>query len=226
MNYRSSYLTFPVKIMTLLFCLAQMGCSLINSRFGESCKWHANVQLVLEDYINKRFPSHSPVRMAVIPYSTQANLSAYNVERPGVGNEMAWTIQKILLSRGIVPIVEVLNRQDWPGKKEEFFTGNHGAIAQAREAGYDLLMVGYVEPARSLDRLVVQSKLIEAESGITIWYGTVETWSRRKELNQWSDRFWLDQQRPDLNTSLIDELAEKSSKCTVSALLDDQVVPQ
>jgi hypothetical protein len=109
--------------------------------------------------------------MAVVPFSAPENISSYGVEHPGSGNRLAWRLHGALLSHGAAPIVEVFNRQDWPGKKEEFFTGNFGAIALAREAGYDLVMVGSIEELRSLQTLAAYSKIIETESGITVWYG-------------------------------------------------------
>src|SRR4051812_36516187 len=136
-----NFIKTNVKILTALagFCLCS--CSFLYNRYAESCNSHAYLQRGLYAYINSRYHYNSPVRMAIIPFSVPANISADNSERPGLGNELAWKIHAQLLATGQIPIVEVLNRQDWPNKKEEFFTGNFGAIAMAREAGYDLLMV-------------------------------------------------------------------------------------
>ncbi|MCB0340129.1 MAG: hypothetical protein KDD53_11020, partial [Bdellovibrionales bacterium] len=128
----------------------------------------------LNEYISKRFPLKAPVRMAVIPFSVPANLSGYSDEHPSVGSKLAWKIHSLLLTTGRVPIVEVFNRQDWPGKKEEFFVGNFGAISNALEAEYDLVLIGYVEPLSTSHGMTIYSKVIDVDGGITVFYGRID----------------------------------------------------
>ena len=213
-----------VKTLTLVsILLINSGCVFINSRYGESCKTHAHVRVALADYLNRRYHSNSPVRLAVIPFSAPANLTAYNVERPGIGNQLAWRLQALFLADGSVPLVEILNRQDWPGKKEEFFTGNFGAIQAARQAGYDLVLLGLIEPPSGGDTLLVHSKLIEPESGVTLWYGTIESWTRRPEMASLLNTIYL--QDKDPSQTYLKDLVEKSARCTVKAITNEEMVP-
>jgi len=175
--------------------------------------------MVLKDYLDHRFHSHSQVRMAVIPFSVPANLTANDINQPGAGNEIAWRIQALMLGDGTVPLVEVFNRQDWPAKKEEFFTGNFGAIEMARQAGYDLVLVGYIEPMKSLDSLMLHTKLIEVESGVTVWYGSTETWSRRPEFASIADEIFVRNEKP--SDTHIAALLEKAARCTVKFITAD-----
>lgn len=224
MRLKQSSLPRRVKFLTCAVAfLLTTGCSYIHSRLGETCKSHAHLQMVLEDYLSRRFNSHSPVRLAVIPYSTPANLSAQDVENQGMGNDLAWQVHAKLLSTGLVPIVEVFNRPDWPRKKEEFFTGNFGAIDMARQAGYDLVLVGNIEPLNSLESLTARSKLIEVESGVTVWYGTTTANTIRDDMNSLASRIWLDTRRPDLVHS--DPLTHKLARCIVEAMAATEPVP-
>jgi len=146
------------------------GCAHKGSHYEKQCNSRAYLQNDLQSYISSRFPSSSPVRMAIIPFSVPANVAAFDAERPGLGNELAWKVHASMLGQNIVPIVEVFNRQDWPGKKEEFFTGNFGAIGYAREAEYDLVMVGLLENMQNLNQMSAFTKIIDTDSGVTAWY--------------------------------------------------------
>jgi len=161
--------------------------------------------------------------MAVIPFSTPANISTYDRERPGLGEQLAWKVHAELLKTGQIPIVEILNRQDWPGKKEEFFSGNFGAIAFARDADYDFVFIGRLEPIRNTDTLEISTKLIETDSGITVWYGKSSAYTNRRTIQQAASALWIEDRRPDLIYSdiLIDEL----SRCIVRGALEEQPTP-
>jgi len=186
---------------------------------GEYCKTRAYVWTDAESFITTRFPRHSPVRLAIIPFVTPANLAARDNELPGLGNQFAWSVQRDLISAEIFPIVEVLNRQDWPGKKEEFFTGNFGSLNYARDAGYDLVMVGYLEPQDRIDTIVVHTKLIDVESGITLWYGTNTTYTIRPDLLEVSSTFGFTDRRPDLMYT--NPLMQEASRCIAWSVLND-----
>ena len=214
-----------VRVIFLALVITSLsGCVVLRERYGEQCKMRAYVQNPLTDYITSRFQRSSPVRLAVIPFSTPANVAAYDNEHIGLGNELSYMVQAQLLQSGEVPMVEVLNRQDWPGKKEEFFTGNFGAIALAREAGYDLVLVGLVEPLAALNQMRAYGKLIDVENGVTVWYGETSASTNRNEFNQIGSRLGIEDRRPDqlYNGPLSDKLAE----CFAHNLLADRVVPE
>jgi hypothetical protein len=223
-SYALSAVKVAVKFLTLLVLVNLAGCSLIHNRYGESCNLRAYVQASLPDYLSSRYNSGSQVRLAIIPFSVRANVTAQSNELPGVESELTALFHAELLRKNLVPIVEVLNRQDWPGKKEEFYTGNHGAISFARDAGYDLVMVGMVEGFRSLDSITIDTKIIETESGITLWFGRTTASSSRRELNHMGDSFWMDTYKPaNLPWAAI---SEKVVRCTVHDLGKDRIMPQ
>lgn len=219
MNRKSWLAKFSVKVLTLLATFTLASCSWVYNHYGESCKSHAYLNRVLGEHISSRFYNHAPVRMGIVPFSVPANLSVRNGEFPGLGNQMAWQIHQNILDSGQVPIAEVLNRQDWPSKKDEFFTGNYGALAMAREAGYDLVLVGLVEQQKELDTMTAYSKILDVESGITVWYGKTVTSSNRDDLDNLSWNFRMSNYEPA--TMHYDSLIYKSSKCIVRAIIND-----
>lgn len=208
-----------VKILTVLAGISLCSCSFVYDRYGESCKSHAYLHRGLHEFINSRFHYNSQVRMAVIPFSVPANLSAIDSERPGLGNQIAWQVHGHLLKSGEVPIVEVFNRQDWPYKKEEFFTGNFGGISMAREAGYDLLLVGSIEPSRDRDEMISHVKILEVESGITVYYGKISTSTLRRNMHELGSKLWLNDEVPSLMYT--DELTQSLARCIIKAVLAD-----
>lgn len=210
----------PVILLTLMCTSMLSGCANIHQYYSEPCNSHAYSRTILSDFLSNRFHSNSPVRLAVIPFSAPANISGFSSERPGLGNELAWKVRAELLASGQVPIVEILNRQDWPGKKEEFFMGNFGAIAVAREAGYDLVLVGHIHTPEALDRLKASTKLIEVESGITVWYGDTEVKTYAPELQSARAALWLDERRPAM--LYLPRMVNRLSQCIVQAITSEE----
>lgn len=197
---------------------------MIQRRYGETCNSRAYLQTPLGDYISKRFEPGSRVRLAVIPFSVPANLAAQSDEQPGLGIDLAQRVQARLLQTGVVPIVELLNREDWPGKKDEFSHGNFGAIQTARDAGYDLVLVGNVLPMASMEQLSAQTKVIEVESGVTAWYGETTVSSNRSYFNSLGSSWGMSQRRPD--RIFIDQTVDKLASCIRNDVIAERVVPE
>lgn len=203
----------------VLTSLALSSCSYLKSRSLDSCKTHAFVETQIEDYLTRRFNTGAPVRMGIIPYTVPANLSGIVNQYPGLGNELARLTHAQFLNREIIPITEVVNRDDWPRKKDEFFKGNFGALSQAREAGYDLIFVGLVENLAFNKKLILSTKMIEVESGITLWYGRTIVTTDRRDYDRTAD--YLNFEDRDPSASHQDLLVETAASCTVKEVLAD-----
>lgn len=198
-------------IILTLFTLFLSGCALKRRLevYGlEECKNRAYVQMGLDSYISRRYPTGAPVRMALVPFSVPANLASRGQEMPGVGNQLTWQIQQQLLSQGVAPIIEVFNRMDWPGKKEEFHAGNYTALQLARDAGYDLVFIGFLQPPRTSRELTAEAKIIEVETGITVWYGEATAMNTDPDFQR-SGPAWWSTRTPALMewNTLVDKLA-------------------
>lgn len=146
----------------------------------------------------------------MIPFDVPANLASRGAQMPGLGNQLAWAIHRQLLQTEIFPIIEVLNREDWPRKREQFFTGNFGALRFASDANYDLIVLGYLEPINRLDTWTVHTKVIEVASGTTLWFGTSTVYTSRMDMLEVSSSVGLTDRRPDLlyGSALLDEVAQ------------------
>lgn len=208
-----------VSVILLTLVTVTTGCAILGRHAGETCNTRAYARTDFESFISTRFARNSPVRVAVVPFVTQANLAARDDEQPGLGNELAWSVQRELVGSEVLPIVEVFNRQDWPGKKAEFFTGNFGALARAKDAGYDFVLVGYMDPIKRVDTWVIHTKLIEVESGISLWYGTSTINTIRKDMLEVSSTLGLTTRRPDLLYG--PEMLTEAARCIAFDMLHD-----
>lgn len=159
------------------------GCSVVHHYLGESCKTRSFIRTPLRDHLSSRFGDGQPVRMGVIPLSVPENIAGRSDNMPGVGVKLASLIQSSALEYKTIPIIEVLNRDDWPAKRDEFFKGSFGALQTARAAGYDLIWVGLVDHSDAIDKVRVFSKIIEVDGGLTLWYGKAEAEGLRDDLD-------------------------------------------
>lgn len=213
-------------VKSLTLCVVLSGCYLLEDNLElptinikKSCKNRAHTNLGLSDFISTRFHRGAPVRLGIMPFSVPANLSAYNTEQPGIGQRLAWSVRSNMISKEEIPIIEVFNRPSLPGHKDEFFTGNFGAISLAREAGYDLVMVGYLEPTRSLNNAILHTKIIEAEGGITVWFGESEVISREGMIESYKDSWFGRGEVP--SKIFTNEVFDHLAKCTVAGIFKE-----
>lgn len=212
-------------LLLLLSGVALSGCSL--TRFPEdtgACKTHTYINLVLRDYLKERFHSQEMVRMAIVPFDVPETFAPPGNESVHFGRELARTYQLQLLETGIVPVVELFNRDRWPGKRAEFFTGNYQAIALARAAGYDFVTVGYLEELRDDHTLSVYAKVIDTQNQVTVWSGKVDAVSAARDVRSAMSKVGLAKERPDLF-----EFAERTkllAECTAYAIENDEPTPE
>lgn len=212
------------RVLTLCVLLCSSACTTLFQGKPNSCKSRAYVSNHLGDYIRTRFPKGAPVRLAIIPFGAPANVSAQNIEMPGMGNTVAWKLRDELLASGEIPIVEVFNRQDWPGKKEEFPLGNFEAIRQAMVADYDLLMVGSVEPFTSMNKMAISFKVMEIETSTTIYSGRTEVYNSRAEQERRYSRFYMLDRTPA--NLPIEDMQTELAACVATELFADEVLPE
>lgn len=216
-GWRLALSTTCVKLLTCTLVISLTSCAYLKDRTLDQCKTHAYVETVLEDYLSRRYQSGAPVRMGIIPLAVSANLTQRPFQYRGLGNTLAYQLHAHFLNRETVPIVEVLNREDWPGKKEEFYTGNFGALSQAREAGYDLILVGIVDHYNPFSEITASTKLIEVESGVTIWYGKTTAHTMRRDYHRGADYLGIEDRNP--SKTFADDLEPHLTKCIANEIL-------
>ncbi len=200
------------------------GCSAI--RFPEDtvgCKTHTYINLVLGDYVKQRFHSQEMMRLAIVPFDVPETFAPPGNESVHYGRELARNFQQELHKVGGVPIVELLNRDRWPGKRADFFSGNYQAVSIARAAGYDFVLVGYLDEIKDANTLSVYVKLIDTQNQITIWHDRTDVVSHARDNRKGMSRVGLAKERPELFN--FPERTELLAECTVHAIHNDEPVP-
>ncbi|MCB0328762.1 MAG: hypothetical protein KDD70_03840, partial [Bdellovibrionales bacterium] len=93
-----------------------------------------------------------------------------------------------------------------------------------RDAGYDLVLVGVIENPRSIDEISAFSKLIEVESGITVWNGrsSVST-NRNTRKKTFPSSWWSDNTTSLPQTNL---LLEELASCLTNNVLHEDPSPE
>jgi hypothetical protein len=206
------------RILTGLLLLGS-GCSVIERRFGEGCKGHAYVRNDVGQYLSHRFLPGAPARLGIIPFTVSANLARQGGS-PGADDILAAKLQAKLLEYQTIPIVEILDR-DWPEKGGEFFRGNHGALLRARDAGYDLLFVGYLQPLSGTESMTASGKLLDVESGVTIWFGQIRAFTRRRDFTRAAA--WGGFAKVTPSELYFEPLFEELAQCMAREMMKDEV---
>lgn len=194
------------------------GCAAVDyPQSLEGCKSRAFINGGLLDYLKTRYHSQPFVRFAIIPFDVQESFALPGNESEHYGRELARRFQAEIQRSGELGIVELFNQDRWPGKREEFFTGNHRSIQLARDAGYDMVILGYLEDLRNDEELPLLTKVIDTSNGVTVWFGRTVAYSRRRPVRELFADARLAQKRPELFA--FTERTEKLVRCTVSEIL-------
>lgn len=225
------YLSFSghqrVRFLTVSFaCLLltlNVGCAWIKPPKTIDCNNRAILRVPLEELLAERFELGAQVRMAVVPFSTPPNMPGTMVGYVDPGVIIASEIQREILHAGVVPIVEVFNRTAWPRKREEFYTGNFGAISRARAAGYDLLLVGELLPTSGMSQVRLLGKLISVSDGVTVWFGETAAESTALSFGPLFKSVYKTREVP--NETQVNHLMAEVSSCLVTDLLNEEPVP-
>jgi len=163
-------------VLFLTLSILPVGCSLIpeisfrDSDIRDACKIHAYIYEPLWDVLSDQNDTVTPPRVGIIPFTVPANLTSTTTSTTGLGHELAWEIHQTLLQKQGQAIFEILNREDWPGKREEFYNGNFGGISQAYAAGYTYIIVGHLQPLTSLSKASLLIKVINVASHKSVSY--------------------------------------------------------
>lgn len=188
------------------------------------CNLRTDINLGLETYLSQRYGADHPVRMAVIPFDVPETFASPGPESGNFGREIARKFISELHQTGTVPIIELFNRDRWPGKREEFYAGNYTAIQYARSAGYDLVTVGYLEDLKNDEDLDLLTKIIDTSNNVTIWSGRTRVTSYDRRARRTLAPSLLFDDRPDLFA--FPERVDRLARCTTVGLMHMKETPQ
>lgn len=208
--------------ITAVFCV--LGCSRIYWPVPqEECKFRTYANVGVLEFTKARFQPGQGVRLAVIPFDVPATFTRSWDETGTWGRDLAVLFQGEFFRSGEFGIVELFDRDRWPGKRFDFASGNYQAIEAARNAGYDLVLIGQLEELRDDYRLMFHTRLIDTAEGITLWDGITELRSHRRGDREALARLRLVKDRPEL--FYFNERAEKAASCTVREIIKGQLMP-
>ena len=201
------------------------GCSIIGWPAKlEGCKIQTYINGQLPGYLKARYDSQQLTRLAVIPFDVPETFAPPGNESMYFGREIARRIQGHLYKTGELRIIELFNQDRWPGKREEFMTGNHHAIQLAADAGYDLVLVGYLEELRGDQELNIYTKVIDTNGGVTIWSARTTVYSYQRPVQQVLAQTRIFKDRPDIFP--YHEQIEEFAVCTVDSIMKGKPVPR
>ncbi len=214
----TSFLNSLFLFITISLCSCNLIHIPIDNSNATSCKIQAYIETPFIHYINTRYGSDSFIRVAIIPFDlpeTFANNSTFYARL------LATNFKKHLLSTKEIAIVEMFDRDSWPLKFKEFRTGNHKAIEQARNAGYDMVLVGKVNKITNPNELTIETKMIDTNTSITLWFSKTTVLSHAKTLDKNMDSFGLSKYKP--SKFYFKELLEEVSLCTVKRFVLEDI---
>lgn len=192
------------------------GCSSLNlpPPGTLTCKIRTYIDAGVLDYLSGEYDSKSAIRVGIMPFNTPVSFSSSGQD---FGRELALKLQQSLLETGDFAIVEFLDVAKWEGKKEEFYAGNYQALRLARNAGFDLLIVGVMEPIVNESDLVVNTKVLDAGGNVTIWYGQTTVSLNNRSLRRRISSIGLSKDRPDL--FYFPERTDEFVRCTTDGII-------
>ena len=190
----------------------------------EECKMRTYINMGLHDYVSTRFQKGAPVRAAVIPFDVPETFAPTGSDSVNFGRQLALKFISEMHRTAELPILELFNRDSWPGKHDEFFSGNYTAIQLARDAGYDLVVIGYFERPTNDRDLNIYTKLIDVTNGMTIWYAKTYVSSNSRDVRRGLADYGLATDHREFFA--FPERIDLFAACTVDHLINNEPVPQ
>lgn len=207
--------------LVLLSAAFMISCSpIIYQAPKSSCSIRSYTDVGFLGYLSRQKDNGNPIRLAVMPFEVPQNfVLTYKRNRGNIGNSLARDIQMELKRSGVIDVVEYFDNPSWPGKRAEFSKGNFDSLKNARQAGYNLVLVGYLEEITNESDLNLQLKIIDTANFVTIWHVRTTASSKARAERRYLSRFGLAKDKPALFdfSGRLDML----TKCSVSNLLKD-----
>lgn len=204
------FLHYPRYLLSSLLgavLLMAPGCSLLPTEIIQSpCKTRAFTLESKESARDNTLANQQDSRLGIFAFDVPANLAAAIPDRGDSGVYLAARVQQQLMGGRLIGIVEVVPLYDWPGKREEFLRGNFGALTLGKDAGYDLVLVGAVQPQRRSNELSALIKVIDIRNHVTLEYFE-SSFTEIPTTSMLPNRLRPEEMPPDTTHSLLDGLS-------------------
>ncbi|MCC6933994.1 MAG: hypothetical protein IT292_12220 [Deltaproteobacteria bacterium] len=148
-----------------------------------------------------------------MPFWVEESFASGIGKSSDLGNDLARIFQRELIRSKEIPVVEIFFRDRWPGRRGDFNEGNYQALMLARNAGYDLVLLGRLLPITDPSVLITDTKVVDVLTGVTLWSGQTTHTSYRREQRELLGKTPFFKNRPEIFdfSERVTELAE----CTV-----------
>ena len=205
---------FNLVLIFALFGALAGGCSYIPPREQPDCKIQAYIESGVIDFVSTRYRKHLPVRMGVLPFLVPENFAAGMGRKENYALELTRQFQSEIVKTGEISIVELFDFGSWPGRRDDFYSGNYQALQAARMAGYDLLFVGQMEDITNDQDLVMLTKVIDVVNGVTLWHGRTTVASHARKDRRLLSSFEIIKDQPELFS--FPQRSEELVRCTIN----------
>lgn len=182
------------------------------------------VNLQVLDYLSQRYNSHPLLRTAVFPFDVPETFAPPGNKSLHFGRDIAQSFQRELLRSEELGIVELFDRDRWPGKRQEFNAGAYQAIEMARHAGYDLLVIGYMDYITNETEMTFFTRLIDTSNSLTIWYGKTVVYSNERVRQRELSKVPLIGAKETPSLFHFPERTELFVTCTVNRIFSDDML--
>lgn len=181
-----------------------------------ACNNQAYINDKAHNFLTPRDSSGEQESIGIFPFDMPESFASNHSWPSELRENLGSTLTRDLLATGQASLIEFNNQAIWLGKRDDFDAGNPQAISLGRAAGYDLILLGFIDqPKGSEDTLAVRYKLIDVRSAVTVYYGIAVTSI---------DPSWLRilKDKPQKTGEDISQLLSKVSSCIVSGLTANQ----
>lgn len=210
--------------------LKWIGCGAVISAFSactlnpnilipETCNIRAYTETSLLEYLESEQYAQKRSRFAIIPFDVPETFAAQGGQNRHFGRELARMFHQELQSAGELPIIELYDIDRWPGKRQEFFAGNYRAIEIGRHAGFDFVLLGYLDDITNATDLSLYTKIVDTSNGITVWSGHSEVRSHLRDWKRELSRTRLLKEQPE--EFRFKERVAELARCTTKRILSD-----
>ena len=168
--------TYSLSYTSSVILLAITACSSFRAPITDTmtCKNQAYIGNKFSIPLTSRDGASSQARLAILPFDVPESFAPKSPWHQDFGIRLGQYLTQELLRSGDFPIVEFQDQATWLGKREEFFSGNFQGINAGRQAGFDLIFVGYVDQLDGTNKLDIYGKIIDVANATTLWYGKTQ----------------------------------------------------
>jgi hypothetical protein len=208
-----------IKIISLaLLVVFLSSCSLTNTIYQQAsygCNYHTFIN-------NEEEISGSIQRSAILPVIIPRNFYS---PLESLGNSLANSIHQKLLSQIETGVLELIDWNERPDTRKDFFEGNFNEMHLAWLNYYDYIYLSFLEQSDYKNNFTLFIKKIDINTGETVWYGKINVAQNTSIFTKFKNLFIKEIPSLASETRSISEIYDQLAQCTADALTNSVVIP-